>query len=88
MNNKLTDKHRKHLHNVKSLPCSVCDHSAPSEAHHIKQGSQYTCVALCKECHTGANGLHGDKALWRVYKMDELDALNVTIERLLSGRWT
>ena len=28
-------------------------------------------------------GWHGTKALWRVRKVDELDALNVTIRRLI-----
>jgi hypothetical protein len=28
-------------------------------------------------------GLHGQKRMWAIKKMDELDALAVTIERLL-----
>lgn len=44
-------------------------------------------MALCTDCHRGSeNGWHGRKALWRVMKMDELDALAVTIRRLLEGR--
>lgn len=31
-------------------------------------------------------GWHGEKVAWRLRKMDELDALNVTIERLLTIR--
>jgi len=30
-------------------------------------------------------GWHGQKRMWAIKKMDELDALNVTIERLLEG---
>ena len=83
MNNKLNNRERAHLAKVKSLPCSVCDAPAPSEAHHIKQGQQYTAVALCPDCHRGGlNGWHGQKNMWRVMKMDELAALNVTLERL------
>lgn len=86
MNNKLNQAERLHLARVKSLPCSVCDASGPSEAHHVKQGSQYTCVALCESCHRGAlMGWHGQKRMWALKKMDELDALNVTIERLTKG---
>ena len=85
MNNKLTAKQRVHIGQVKELPCSVCDAPPPSDAHHIKQHRQYTCVALCKDCHQGYNGWHGTKAYWNIKKMDELDALNVTIERLLNG---
>lgn len=83
MNNKLTAAERRHLANVKSLPCSVCNAPPPSDAHHIKQGLQYTCVALCYDCHRGSLGWHGTKALWRIKKMDELDALNETIRRLI-----
>jgi hypothetical protein len=87
MNNKLTSKEREHLANVKSLPCSVCDAPGPSDVHHIKQGLQYTCVALCKDCHQGSVlGWHGQKRAWAIKKMDELDALNVTVQRLLENR--
>jgi len=82
MNNKLTGKQRTHIGNVKSLPCSVCNASGPSDAHHIEQKLQYCVVALCRSCH---NNLHGTKELWRVYKMDEIKALNVTIERLINA---
>ena len=85
MNNRLTAKERQHLARVKELPCSVCDAPGPSQAHHIKQGNQYTCVALCPDCHRGYNGWHGTKAFWRIRKMDELDALDVTIRRLIDG---
>jgi hypothetical protein len=82
MNNKLNKLERAYLARVKELPCSVCDSYGPSEAHHIEQGLQYTCIALCPECHRGTLGWHGTKALWRIRKMNELDALNVTIQRL------
>jgi len=85
MNNKLTAAERKHLARVKSLPCSVCNAPPPSSAHHVKQHSQYTCVSLCFDCHQGAlMGWHGQRRAWAIRKMDELDALNVTIERLLT----
>lgn len=85
MNNKLNARERRHLAAVKSLPCSVCDAPGPSESHHIKQGLQYTCVALCTDCHRGpVLGLHGQRRMWAIKKMDEIDALNVTIERLMN----
>ena len=84
MNNRLTDAERVHLGNVKELPCSLCDAPGPSEAHHLEQGLQYTCIALCADCHRGAlMGLHGQRRMWKIKKMSELDALNVTIKRLL-----
>ena len=87
MNNKLNAAERRHLALVKSLPCSVCDAPAPSDAHHIKQGRQYTCVALCSDCHRGPLlGIHGQKRAWAIRRMTEMDALNVTIQRLLTSR--
>lgn len=84
MNNSLTAKQRAHVGRVKELPCSVCDAPPPSDAHHVKQHRQYTVVALCKDCHQGSIlGWHGQKRMWAIKKMDEIDALNVTIERLL-----
>ena len=86
MLNKLNAKERSYIARVKELPCSVCDASGPSEAHHVKQHSQYTCVALCEDCHRGSfNGWHGQKRMWLVMKMDELDALNITIKRLIGN---
>jgi hypothetical protein len=87
LNNKLTAKQRRHLALVKALPCSVCDAPGPSAAHHVKQHQQYTAVALCTDCHQGSvMGCHGQKRMWAIKKMDELDALNITIERLLDER--
>lgn len=84
MNNKLTAKQRLHIARVKALPCSVCDEPGPSTAHHVKQHQQYTVVALCTSCHQGpVLGWHGQKRMWAIKKMDELDALAITIERLL-----
>jgi len=86
MNNHLTDAERRHIGKVKELPCSVCGQEGPSDAHHIKQHRQYTVVALCKSCHQGSKmGWHGEKAAWRIAKMDELDALNQTLKNLFKN---
>lgn len=83
MRNRLTKREREHLGRVKELACSVCDAPGPSEAHHVKQGQQFTAVALCPDCHRGSfMGWHGQKRAWAIRKMDELAALNVTISRL------
>lgn len=87
MNNKLTPAERRYLSLVKEQPCSVCHKPGPSEAHHVKQGQQYTAVALCSDCHRGPyNGWHGQRVMWRVKKMDELDALNETVRAVWYGR--
>ena len=76
---------RAHIERVKSLGCSVCDEPGPSEDHEIKQGQWFTSVALCPSCHRGSKlGLHGERAMWKIKKMDELDALAVTIRRLMA----
>lgn len=87
MNNKLSTAERAHLARVKALPCSICDTPGPSEAHHVEQGLQYTCIALCPDCHRGPIlGLHGQRRMWAIKKMAEIDALNITIRRLLENQ--
>lgn len=86
MNNKTNAAERKHLERVKSLPCGVCGAAAPSEAHHIVQHYQYTCIPLCKNCHTGSfNGIHGQRRIWNVLKLDEMKVLNDTVRKLING---
>lgn len=73
-----------HIALVKACPCSVCSKPPPSAAHHIVQGDHFTTVALCDDCHQGSeNGWHGRKTMWRVMKMDELAALNVTLRNVM-----
>ena len=76
---------RRHVEAVKSQPCSQCEAFGPSEAHEIKQGQWFTSIAWCADCHRGPQGWHGDKTLSRIYKMDELDCLNVTLQRILEN---
>ena len=84
MNNHLTAKEKAYVGLVKELPCSVCDQDGPSDAHHVKQHRQYTVVALCKSCHQGSKmGWHGERRAWAIAKMEEIDALNVTVQRVM-----
>lgn len=83
---RITPSESAHMSRVKSLPCSVCHAPGPGEAHHIRQGQHLTTVALCFECHRGRGGWHGDKTLWRLRKIDQLDALAVTLARLHAAR--
>lgn len=86
MNNRITASERRYLARVKEQACSVCEAPGPSEAHHIKQGEQYLCIPLCVDCHRGpVLGLHGQKRAWLIRKMDELDALALTIRRMLAN---
>lgn len=83
MLNKLNAKEKLHLAWVKSLPCGVCGSQEGSEAHHVEQHAQYTCIPLCADCHRGGhNGIHGQKRIWNVLKKTEMDVLNDTIAKL------
>ena len=80
---------RSHLQRIKELPCGLCGASGPSDAHHIREGqgmgqraSDYLAIPLCKDCHQGPCGLHGNRTLWKVYKREELDVLAETIAKL------
>lgn len=84
MNGHYTAREREHVGRVKELACSVCDAPGPSEAHHIEQGKHFTVVAVCPECHRSPIlGWHGQRRAWKVRKLDELAALNITLGRLL-----
>jgi len=70
---------------VKESGCAVCGAGGVVEAHHTKQGNHFTTIGLCDCCHRGPMGIHGDKTMWRIHKMDENDALNETLRRVLGG---
>lgn len=84
----MTIQERHHVARVKMLPCSVCDlggEGSESEAHEVKQGQWFTSIALCASCHRNEKlGWHGRRVMWSIKKMDELDALSVTLQRLLA----
>ena len=80
-----TVSERRHIERVARLPCSLCDRPGPSEVHEISQGQWYTSIALCADCHRGSLlGLHGQRRAWIVRKATELDALGVTVRRLMA----
>ena len=79
----ITESERRHLAWVKEQPCAVCSQPGPSEAHHIEQGLQWTCIPLCASCHRdGFNGWHGQRRMWAVTKKTELSCLNETIKAM------
>lgn len=71
-----------HMGRVKESGCAVCGAGGIVEAHHTKQGNHFTTIGLCDVCHRGPMGIHGDKTMWRIHKMDENDALNETLRRI------
>jgi hypothetical protein len=77
---------RRHIERIKEMNCGLCDERGPSDCHEIKQGQWFTSIPLCRDCHMGPlNGLHGRKTMWSVMKMDEMDVLASTIEKLYGG---
>ena len=80
---KPTNDEKAHIERIKGMACIVCQASPPSECHEINQGQWFTSMPLCADCHRGSiNGIHGQRRLWNVKKMDELSALNETIRNL------
>ncbi|WP_439606852.1 hypothetical protein [Hydrogenophaga sp.] len=76
-----------YIAHVAKLPCSVCDEGggegSPSEVHEIEQGNWWLSIALCGGCHRGPiNGLHGQRQMWKLKKLDEQGALAITIRRV------
>ncbi|MBN9410846.1 MAG: hypothetical protein J0H69_17005 [Burkholderiales bacterium] len=80
---KPTTAERAHIERIKGMPCGVCGAGGPSEAHELRQGEWFTSVPLCPDCHRGAhNGIHGQKRIWDVMRLDELAVLNNTVAAL------
>ena len=85
----MSEFEKAHLSRVHELPCGLCG-EFPVEAHHILEGRTpgrkspaALAIPLCNDCHTGsANGIHGRRVLWDIYKKSELDILAETIEKL------
>jgi hypothetical protein len=80
-----TQAERSHVASIKAMDCIVCSASGPSEAHEIEQGAWFLSVPLCADCHRGSrNGIHGERRMWAVKRMNELSALNETLRRVFS----
>lgn len=80
-----TSAERDHIVRIKEMACAVCEEPGPSDCHEIEQGMWWLSIPLCQSCHTGPLlGLHGQRRAWTVRKMGEMDALSLTVQRLLS----
>lgn len=83
-----------HLERILAMPCVICaalrqPQQGPTFAHHIRHGQgmaqkadDYLAVPLCHEHHQGDTGIHGDRSAWRLARLDELQALALTVRRL------
>lgn len=75
---------------VKRVPCVLCrllvkKQETPTEAHHPRDGvglaqrsGDFCTIALCRECHTGPMGVHGDRTYLRMTKVTEWDLHDLT----------
>lgn len=85
---------QRHLTRVRGLPCVLCrllgvPQTTHTTAHHIREGQGMSqrapdmlTVALCRECHQGPQGIHGDRTLLKIAKVSELGLLALTLEAL------
>ena len=74
-------RRRQHLAFVRQLPCVVCGKAAPSEAAHVRSGSdagagmkpsdRYS-VSLCTSCHALQHEF-GELRFWSVVRIDPLN---------------
>lgn len=78
----MTRAEREHVDRVKESGCAVCGVGGRVHAHEIEQGLWWTSVGLCPDCHIGPMGIHGDKRLWTIHKINEMQALNETLRRV------
>ena len=83
-----TKAEKKHMNRVAEMPCLVCG-THPVELHHVREGQgmaqraqNWLVVPLCPDCHRGSTGLHGNRNRLRLAKLDEMDLLALTIEKL------
>lgn len=92
MSRQATSAEKKHMGKVSALSCACCGQPGPSTVHHVREGqgmaqraANWLTIPLCPSCHQGPQGLHGDKTLMRVYKVDELGMLATTISKLVAA---
>ena len=82
-----------HLYLIHEMPCCICG-AMPVEAHHIKDGRtfgkraklHFCTIPVCRSCHQGPKGIHGDETMLRITKKTELELLGETLHTLYGGR--
>ena len=79
----MTRAERAHVERAAQLPCVVCGAAGPSEVHEPEQGLWFASVPLCIPCHRGPQGWHGTRLRWTLNRVNELQAINATVARVL-----
>jgi hypothetical protein len=90
-----TKAEKAHMGRVAAMGCVLCrllgmPQESKTDVHHIREGqgmsqraSNWLVIPLCHSgCHQGPCGIHGDRSLLRIAKVDELDLLAMTIQEL------
>lgn len=83
-----------YLSEIRSMRCALCsilgvEQTSRTDAHHPRfaagmsqRASDFLAIPLCHEtCHQGPNGIHGDRALLKIAKVEEPELLAWTIQR-------
>lgn len=80
-----------HMGRVKRFKCVCCvllgqQQDEPTDVHHIDENGQarnhWLTLPLCRSCHQGPLGVHGDKTFLRILKSSQWDLLAVVIRWL------
>lgn len=88
----MTAKSKRHMGRIADMPCVLCSILGQRQVgrtyvHHIRAGqgmsqraSDFLTIPLCHDCHQGPHGIHGDRSLLRIARVEELDLLAAVIE--------
>lgn len=83
----MTAAAKSYLDRVADLGCLIC--GQPAQLHHVREGQggaqraqDWLTVPLCREHHTGPEGIHSRRTFYLRHRLDEMDLLAMTIERL------
>lgn len=89
---KTAGSHRDWIANQPCVLCELlgCTQSSKTDVHHVREGqgvaqraSDYLAIPLCHEgCHQGPQGIHGDRSLLRLAKVEELDLLAFVVAQM------
>lgn len=97
-----TKEEAEHMAWIVSLPCILCEvlrrcQGSKTDCHHVREGQggaqrapHMLTIPVCHgDCHQGPQGIHGDRTLLKIAKVDELDLLHLVLvkKHLLLPRW-
>ena len=84
----MTKAEKRHMDKVAQLPCATCG-NIPVELHHTREeqgmaqrAGNFLVIPLCPDYHRGKQGVHGDKTMMRIMKVNEMDLLNDTLAKV------